>query len=227
MDGPAKMAVAVAAIFLAFKALTLPRRRILAYALLWPGMDPAPFEAERHPDPGGLRLMLRGLLTATVGIGLLVALGRHPWGAILGALVTVHLGLFDALAGFWRRVGFPVERICPDPWKSASIREFWSTRWNRAFHVFVRDRVYRPAARAWGRPAAITAVFLLSGLLHEAVISFPAGGGWGRPTLYFAIHAIAFRVRSRWATAAFVLAPLPLLFHGPFVRNVLQPLVAP
>jgi alginate O-acetyltransferase complex protein AlgI len=103
-----------------------------------------------------------------------------------------------------------------------------------AFHVLVRDHVYRPLVRRWGRPAAAAAVFLLSGLFHELVISFPAGGGWGLPTLYFALHGGIVELEKRgilrgrrWTTAAFVVLPLPLLFHMPFLEAVIFPLVTP
>jgi len=65
---------------------------------------------------------------------------------------------------------------------------------------------------------AILAVFFVSGLLHELVISFPAGGGWGLPTLYFVLHGgLVWLERHgvlrprRWLTILFVLLPLPLL----------------
>jgi alginate O-acetyltransferase complex protein AlgI len=70
-------------------------------------------------------------------------------------------------------------------------------------------------------------VFLASGLVHEMLLSVPAGGGYGLCTLYFAAQAAGMllerRRRSRLLTSAFVLVPLPLLFHAPFLREVLLP----
>src|SRR5262245_18669984 len=182
-DGPMRMILAVAALFAGFKLATRPKRRILRYLLLWPGMDPAPFEGEPRSDPKAWSLGIRGLLELEVGVAIVAAavLGPWPpiaraWMAIAGTLATVHTGLFDFLAGFWRWRGVPVDRICPSPWKSASLSEFWGRRWNHAFHVFARDRIYRPLAEAWGKEPATAAVFLASGLFHELAISFPAGG---------------------------------------------------
>lgn len=238
-----RMALLVAALFAGFKAVSLPRAgavRTLLYVSLWPGMGPAPFEAERRPDRLAGGLLWRGFCEAAAGVALLGAGAASSlsecakaWLSIGGALVTVHLGLFDMLAGAWRRIGFPVGRICPSPWRSRSLSEFWGRRWNMAFHIVMRDRVYGPIGRRWGNGPAVAAVFLLSGVLHELVISVPAGGGYGLPTLYFALHGLIVMAEKRgaiaggrWLTAAAVLGPLPILFHPWFVNRVVVPWVA-
>jgi hypothetical protein len=75
--------------------------------------------------------------------------------------------------------------------------------------------------------------------VHELVISFPARGGWGGPTLYFLLQAagLAFEkspagrrlglgagLRGRGWTLAVTALPLPLLFHAPFAERVIAPL---
>jgi alginate O-acetyltransferase complex protein AlgI len=79
----------------------------------------------------------------------------------------------------------------------------------------------------------VTAVFLFSGLAHDLVISVPAGGGYGLPTLYFTLHGAGVMLEkrgalsgSRWLTAAAVVGPLPVLFHPSFMTRVVAPLVA-
>ncbi len=235
LNGPWIMAIAMAAHLVVFKALTLPRRHRLLF-LAWPGMDPRPFEAARAPDLDGIRLLGRGTATMAVGIVLLAVPCDNPlaraWLAMAAAIAFIHLGLFDAMAGILRWNGLRVERICPEPWLARSLGEFWSVRWNHAFHVFARDRVYLPIARRLGRTPGLAAAFLFSGLVHELVISLPARGGWGLPTLYFAIHGVLVELERRrilrprrWTTVLFVLLPLPILFHGAFVANVVLPLL--
>jgi alginate O-acetyltransferase complex protein AlgI len=99
--------------------------------------------------------------------------------------------------------------------------------------------VYRPLAERLGRGPALVAGFALSGLLHELAISVPVRAGFGRPLLYFLIHGVLVlleRVLSRaghplsgWPGRAWVifwvLAPLPLLFHRPFLAGVIWPLI--
>jgi hypothetical protein len=83
---------------------------------------------------------------------------------------------------------------------------------------------------------AILASFLFSGLVHDVVISLPAGGGYGGPTLFFLLQAAGLLLeprlrrrglvsgwRGRLFAAAFLVPPAVLLFHGPFVRNVIVP----
>ena len=81
--------------------------------------------------------------------------------------------------------------------------------------------------------AGMWAVFLVSGLAHELVISVPAGAGYGGPTAYFALQAVGLTLergcplKSGWIWRLrawlFLLLPLPLLFHPPFVMNVCHP----
>jgi hypothetical protein len=47
-----------------------------------------------------------------------------------------------------------------------------------------------PLARGVGMRRALPAVFVVSGLLHELVISLPARGGYGLPSIYFAAQGL-------------------------------------
>jgi alginate O-acetyltransferase complex protein AlgI len=86
----------------------------------------------------------------------------------------------------------------------------------------------------------MTAGFLVSGLVHELVISVPAGGGFGGPTLFFAAQGVAMSIERSmigraiglgrgwrgWVfAAAVVVAPACILFHAPFVRKVIGPML--
>jgi len=99
-------------------------------------------------------------------------------------------------------------------------------------------------AREVKRTRAVTyatlAVFAISGLMHELVISLPAHGGYGLPTAYFILQGFGVLVeRSRlgrriglgrglrgWLfTLACAAGPAFWLFHPTFVRNVILPML--
>ena len=90
----------------------------------------------------------------------------------------------------------------------------------------------------FGARGALLAGFLISGLVHEVVISLPARAGFGLPTLFFLIQAGAILFErsavgrrlglGQGATGRlFTLAALALpaygLFHPPFVYGVILP----
>ena len=231
-----RMSLGVVAIYIVFKALTSRRLalgRTLGYWTLWPGMDAAPF-ARTAPRSGG-GLMAWGAVKMALGaFFLLVRSGRPAIDVIfvfLGLGLLVHFGICDVLAGFWRSRGVAVERLFVNPANSRTLGEFWGRRWNRAFHVVARDVVFKPVLRAWGAGPAVLLTFLFSGLLHELLLSVPAGGGYGLPTAYFLLHGVLVLAERRWAvtgrlwTIFWVLAPAPLLFHPWFVKAVIWPLL--
>ena len=89
-----------------------------------------------------------------------------------------------------------------------------------------------------GAAGAVLAGFTFSGLVHDAVISWPAGGGYGRPTAFFMLQGVGLLAersragralglgggaRGRLFTIALVLGPAGLLFHRPFVVGVVVP----
>lgn len=231
-----RMLIGVFLVHLAFKAVSarrLPFARGIGFWGLWPGMNPAPFmETGPAAGPG---LMAWGMLKMALGAGFLLARTGVPAVDIvfvfLGIGFLVHFGVCDVLAGFWRARGVAVERLFVNPAASRTLGEFWGRRWNLAFHVVARDRVFRPIARRWGAPAGILATFLFSGVIHELLLSVPVGAGYGLPTAYFMLHGLLVLAERRWpirnrAWAIFwVLAPVPLLFHPWFVRSIIIPLV--
>lgn len=203
----------------------------------WVGMDAKAFESRsdaRHLPV--LAPLLRAGLGATLLWGLAPALEApipRGWLGMIGLLLLCHFGLFDLLAAFWNRVGYLVEPIMDAPWRSRTLAEFWGQRWNRAFSDFARVALFRPLVRRFGIAVGTLAGFAFSGLAHELVISLPAGGGYGLPTLYFLLQGLGVLAerRGKFARHRFgrafpwiaVLLPAGLLFHPPFLENVMHP----
>ena len=227
----------------------LSAMRWLWFALAWLGMRPDPFAAPRRPARNdGFELIAAGLRRAVQGL-LVLGLAWALAGVIddrvvavpllLGVSLVLHFGFCAVLAGIWRWWGVPVEPLFNSPARATSLTEFWGRRWNLAFSRMTQLAVYRPLGPRVGRSAALAAAFLFSGLLHEVAISLPVDAGYGGPLAYFSVQALLVllerRARSRgyaprgwwgraWTIAALCL-PLPLLFHEPFVRGVLFPLI--
>lgn len=231
-----RMILGVGLVYLAFKALTMRRLafgRALGYWALWPGMDSRPF-AETAPAAGP-GLLAWGLLKMSAGAALLcVRVGVPALDVVrvfAGIGLLVHFGLCDVLAGFWRLRGVPVERLFVNPLASRTLGEFWGRRWNLAFHAVARDYVFRPVARRWGPASGVFVTFVFSGVLHELLLSVPAGGGYGLPFAYFLLHGLLVMAERRWGlggrvwTLVWVLLPAPLLFHPWFVRTLICPLI--
>jgi hypothetical protein len=94
--------------------------------------------------------------------------------------------------------------------------------------------VFRPVARRNGLVVGTLVAFAVSGLIHELVISVPAGAGYGLPTGYFLFQGLAVLGERKWNalrrgisgwlfTVIVVAGPAYWLFHPPFVRHVILP----
>lgn len=224
--------------------------RRLAYLLLWPGMDAGAFlDFRRHvARPGGAEWWWAFAKTG-LGIALLcgavpLVIDQHPtlaaWVGIIGVVFVLHFGLFHLLSVMWRHVGIHAAPIMNAPVRASSLGEFWGSRWNRAFRDMAHPHIFRPVLRTWGPVSATLAVFLFSGVVHDLVISLPAGAGAGLPMLYFLIQAVGVLfersrsgrrlglgrgLRGRVFCAAVIVAPTALNFHPPFVERVVLPMI--
>jgi alginate O-acetyltransferase complex protein AlgI len=157
---------------------------------------------------------------------------------MLGAILVLHFGVFEIAALLWQNLGIDAPALMDAPLRATSLAEFWGTRWNTGFHQLAHDLAFRPFHKKLGPGTAGFLVFLLSGLVHDLVISLPAHGGYGLPTLYFALQGggVAFersragrrlglrKGRSGWLFMAVVTAaPAFWLFHPAFVLRVILP----
>jgi hypothetical protein len=226
-----------------------PAWKQLGYLLAWPGMDVAGFL--RHPIANEVRPTLSEWLFAAgkLCFGLLLVFGvarmvpaEVPylvgWVGMVGLVFTLHFGLFHLLSCGWRTIGVNARPLMNWPIAATSVSDFWGRRWNTAFRDLTHRFLFRPLTPRLGARGALLAGFVASGLVHELVISLPAGGGYGGPTLFFLISGAALFVeRSRFGrrlglgrgamgrlfAAAVLLAPVPLLFHWPFVERIVVP----
>jgi hypothetical protein len=227
----------------------VPTWRHAAYLLAWPGLDAAAFLLARPESAPSRVEWIRGLshvligLTLYFGAGRLVAAERPyvaGWLGMAGVVSALHFGLFQLLSCVWRRAGVEARPIMNRPVVSEGLGEFWGRRWNTAFRDLTHRFLFRPMTRRVGVRAGIASGFVFSGLVHDLVISLPAGGGYGGPTLFFALQGAGIVVEGSrlgrtiglgrgfrgWLfTMLVVLLPAPVLFHPPFIERVVLPLM--
>jgi len=226
-----------------------PIGRTLAWFLLWPGLDARAFFDRTPAQKGNVREWFFACLKLALGVGLLwgVVPGwfRAPslacgWTGMVGISLGLHFGLFHVVSLVWRACGVNAPHIMNRPLAATSLAEFWGTRWNTGFSIPSRRFLFTPVARRFGRSAALGAVFLISGLMHDLVISVPARGGYGLPTAYFLVQGAGVLIersrsgqllglsrglRGRLFLFAFTAGPVFWLFHPPFVHNVILPML--
>lgn len=238
--------------FAACKALTWARAprtgcapsRHLAYLFLWPGLDaaafldPKPLPARDRPRAAEWALAASKCALGAALIWVVVPLvpDARPlvrgWVGMAGVVFVLHFGAFHLLSCAWRAAGVSARPLMNWPVRSASVSEFWGKRWNTAFRDLTHKFLFAPLARKLGPRRGLAVGFLFSGAIHELVITVPAGGGYGLPTLYFALQGAAVLLEKRlklggapgraFAVAALV-APAPLLFPPPFVLGIVLP----
>jgi predicted DCC family thiol-disulfide oxidoreductase YuxK len=250
------------ALFMGCKWLTLGRAiqnagracplRAAAYLLAWPGMDAvrflSPNLAALEPRWATLKSAALAAIRILFGAFLLFVAARQStdpiftgWIGMIGMILILHFGLFDLASAAWRALRVNASSLMDRPLRSTSVSEFWGRRWNTAFNDLAVRLVFRPAARRSGILGATWLSFAVSGLIHELVISLPAGAGFGLPTAYFLIQALGISAerssagkrvklgRGVWGwlfTMLIVAGPAYWLFHPPFVRRVILPFMS-
>jgi predicted DCC family thiol-disulfide oxidoreductase YuxK len=227
------------------------RSRIIRYFVAWPGMDAEKFLS--RPSGAGrpaTREWIAAALKAASGaalvwVGARTALPSYPlfagWLGMTGLIFMLHFGMFHLLSLLWRRAGVDAMPVMREPLQATSLADFWGRRWNTAFHELATRFTFRPLRASVGATAAGLLVFLLSGVIHELVISVPAGGGYGLPTGYFVVQGIGIAAersvrgrrlglgrggRGRMFTALVAGGPAYWLFPPVFVHRVVLPMLA-
>jgi len=205
----------------------------------WPGMRTTGFSYDRKNSRRRISL-LPSLGFVSTGLLLLLAIPFLPppmlagWAGVMAMICLLHFGSFVWIDVLWTRLGYCPEPIMRQPWKSTGLGDFWGSRWNRAFSDWARDFIFHPLNRKLGLKAGTMFGFLISGFAHELVISVPARGGYGLPTLYFLLQGIGLllekqlqlrrRGLARIWLRLFIIIPAPLLFHRTFFENVFNPM---
>jgi len=245
------------AIYLSLKWLTWWRVRArraheawrsAAYILAWPGMDAETFldATQRAPRPAPAT-WLWATFETILGATLLWVVPRsvpqggpllRGWMAMLGLILLLHFGTFQIVALLWQTVGVDAKPIMAAPLRATSLGDFWGRRWNLGFRQLSHELIFRPFHRRVGADAAGLLVFAVSGLIHDLVISLPARGGYGLPTIYFLLQGTGMTIEhSRFGKRlglgqglrgwcfmmVFLAAPAFWLFHPYFVLRVILP----
>ncbi len=231
------------------RSVRAPLWKHIAYLLFWPGMDADTFlDTSATPVPAvRWREWLFAASKLALGIVLMRGIAPHwewggelgqGWVGMIGLVLALHFGVFHLLSCLGRTAGIHAVPLMDRPLLASSVAEFWGRRWNRAFRDLTHRFLFLPFRRTLGPVGALAVGFLVSGLVHEVVITVPSGGGYGLPTLYFALQAIGLLIeRSRVGQAmglgrgligrvfavVVVAATCPLLFPPPFVLNVIRP----
>jgi hypothetical protein len=223
--------------------------RSLGYLLAWPGMDAATFLSAGRAPQTKPRQWVSALARIFLGVLLMWVVARRipanlpllqGWIGLVALILMLHFGSFELVALTWQAAGVNAEAIMQRPLTSHSLSDFWGKRWNLGFRQLSHEFVFQPLHKRIGAAWAMLLVFLISGLVHESVISLPAHGGYGLPTMYFVLQGLGVLMErsqigrriglqrrvSGWAFMAVVTAgPAFWLFHPPFVLRVALPLL--
>lgn len=225
------------------------RWRQWAFLVGWPGMNADTFllTPAQQVSPPSRSEWLLATVKFLLGIGLVVSAIRFSstidpyvvgWIGMVGIVFTLHFGQFHLLSCGWRACGIAATPIMNWPIASQSVAEFWGQRWNLAFRDLTHRMLFQPLRRPLGPTGALFTGFLVSGLVHDLVISVPAGGGYGWPTAYFMLQSVGIVLersrtgrrlglgrgpKGRVFCLGITLLPVGWLMHRPFATAVIVP----
>jgi hypothetical protein len=125
-------------------------------------------------------LFLGGWAAVHYGSHLLTGVPRLlvRWGAgavFMYAAVEMTVAVVIIAYGL---VGVDPRPLHEDPIRSRTISEFWSRRWNRAVHRFLKDNVFAPVARRGHVEWGLALSFVVSAFIHFFFILPAVGLSW-------------------------------------------------
>lgn len=222
--------------------------RLFLYLFCWFGMDAKKFlnpEIRLDKTEPGFGIWV--LSCAVIGIFLIWGVPRvfnvseywQAWFALAGIFYLLYFTLFQWSSLILRYAGVHAAPFMQAPLLLTSLSDFWGKRWNMAFRQLMHDFFFKTVNVSHGPHLAAWLVFFVSGLFHELIFSLPARGGWGLPMLYFMIQWFGMRMeKTRWSRRylrrkflgrvyafLFLILPLNLLFHEPFMTRVVIPFI--
>lgn len=223
-------------------------KRMIGYLLAYPGMDASEFlnAQTRVPKPA-LSAWIVAAFKIVLGATFFWGIARlvpsqwvllKGWVGMFGLILLLHFGIFHIVVLLWQKAGVNARHIMRSPILATSLSDFWGKRWNLGFRDLSHAWIFQPSRARVGAVGATILAFLVSGLIHELVISFPARVGYGFPTMYFILQGLGVVVeRSTWGmqlglgrgflgwafTLLFAAGPAFWLFHPPFVMRVIIP----
>jgi alginate O-acetyltransferase complex protein AlgI len=193
--------------------------RVLAYFMAWPGMDPVAFFLRARALPIPWKRLVLPFARIAGGAALVWGVVPHidhplpaGWVGMIGLVLMFHFGVFDLLGALWRMRGVTAPPLMNAPIRATGLANFWGKRWNTAFHQLSHRYVFKPVRRQLGATGAMLTTFLASGVVHDLVISVPAGAGYGLPTAYFLIQGLGVLIEKSWLG--------PVAKHSNVLRNV-------
>jgi hypothetical protein len=188
-------------------------RARLAHICAWSDTYPMQRRARRF-DAAALRNLLLATAVFAVAIAIVNTVSAHglnlPVRWLAGGIGVLALGEMATTGPNFvmAALGINVPPFFQSPYRSVTISEFWSKRWNRAAGEFLRRCCFTPLARC-GAAFAMFATFAISAVGH-ALMAFFVLRRWKlavifgafflvQPLLIAAEHGLAVR---RWRPAA-------------------------
>jgi len=171
-------------------------------------------EAEERRDLRviGRTRLARGAIKAISLVALLYANQVADLTVIPGLEVTwmcfvvyvTFSGLWDIIAGTAALIGISISPMFDAPPLARNPRDFWGRRWNLWFTQSAHRLLFVPLGGRDRPLLAVSAVFVVSALLHEVIVMLGLKTFDGRMLLFFSIHGLATigftLVRQRWPT---------------------------
>jgi len=113
-------------------------------------------------------------------------------------------GLWDLIAGTAALMGISISPMFDAPPIARNPREFWGRRWNLWFTKSAHRLIFVPLGGRNRPLLAVSAVFVVSALLHEAIVMLGLKAFDGRMLVFFSIHGLATigftLLKQRWPT---------------------------